>query len=35
MAETIQYLLVIDTDSYSGNFDRQMAAYITGRKPTI
>lgn len=25
-----QYL-VIDTDSYSGNFERQMCAYITGR----
>lgn len=24
------YIFVIDTDSYSGNFERQMCAYITG-----
>jgi len=25
-----QYILVIDTDSYAGNFEREMTAYCTG-----
>jgi len=25
------YVFIIDTDSYSGNFEREMCAYITGR----
>ena len=25
-----QYILVIDTDSYAGNFERQITAYCTG-----
>lgn len=25
------YLFIIDTDSYAGNFERQLTAYITGR----
>ena len=27
----MQYALIVDTDSYSGNFERQMCAYITGQ----
>lgn len=27
----MQYVFIIDTDSYSGNFERDMCAYITGR----
>jgi hypothetical protein len=27
-----QWAIVIDTDSYSGNFEREMAAYITGQR---
>jgi len=27
----IEYLFVIDTDSYSGNFERQLCAYCTGQ----
>jgi len=30
-AQREAYLFVIDTDAYSGNFNREMAAYITGR----
>lgn len=26
-----RYLFVIDTDSYAGNFERQMCAYVTGQ----
>lgn len=26
-----QYLIIIDTDSYSGNFEREMSIYLTGR----
>ena len=26
-----KYLFVIDTDSYSGNFEREMCAYCTGQ----
>jgi hypothetical protein len=25
------YLFVIDTDTYAGNFERQMCAYVTGQ----
>ena len=28
---TKQFLFVIDTDEYSGNFEREMCAYVTGR----
>ena len=28
--KTKGYIFVIDTDSYSGNFEREMCAYITG-----
>lgn len=28
--EGITHMLVIDTDQYSGNFERQLAAYVTG-----
>jgi hypothetical protein len=31
MKNTEAYLFVIDTDSYSGNFEREMCAYITGQ----
>ncbi len=24
------YVFIIDTDSYSGNFEREMAAYVAG-----
>ena len=30
MSETVEYLLVVDTEQYSGNFERQLCAYITG-----
>ena len=30
MTET-SYIFVIDTDSYAGNFERSMCAYLTGR----
>ena len=26
-----QYIFVIDTDSYAGNFEREMCAYVTGQ----
>ncbi len=26
-----KYIFIIDTDSYSGNFEREMTAYLTGR----
>jgi hypothetical protein len=29
-SETIEYAIIIDTDKYSGNFERQLCAYITG-----
>ncbi len=25
------YLFVIDTDTYAGNFEREMCAYVTGQ----
>ncbi|KKK83825.1 hypothetical protein LCGC14_2789530, partial [marine sediment metagenome] len=25
------WIFIIDTDSYAGNFEREMCAYITGR----
>lgn len=30
MMERIEYAFIVDTDAYSGNFERQMCAYITG-----
>jgi len=31
MSETSEYLLVVDTEDYSGNFERPMCAWITGQ----
>ena len=29
--EPDHFLLVIDTNSYAGNFERQLCAYVTGQ----
>ena len=28
----IQFIIVIDTDKYAGNFERQMGSYITAQE---
>lgn len=31
MSKTSEYVIIIDTDQYSGNFEREMCAYLTGQ----
>lgn len=32
MSETTKYTFVIDTEQYAGNFEREICAFVTGRR---